>query len=206
MKKAFILVLAILFTGLFTIACESSSGENEKSSTGTRNGGEETTEIESSAELWANQIFYDLSEDVKKQIIPDFLEAAENEYFYGGLREFFMCVCIGTYNEWVIIGLGAAHDALPIPIIIDGIMVSLTHNMHCWKYNANPEKNNFYRLQEACDLGFFTLNDLQKMREEWFDGLQQAGGNNKENVLNVIKFLERREDIIYAGPDFYMKL
>ena len=102
--------------------------------------------------------FGNLSEETRKQIIQDFLAALEIEYF----GCYWMVCYIGTYNGWVVIGFGFEYEVMPDPIMIDGTRYNVpSHAMHVWKHDANPENNNFYPLEKACDLGFLTLDDLQ---------------------------------------------
>ena len=116
-------------------------------------------------EKYAYVIFNDLSEEIKKQITKDFLEAIDRGFF----NDYLMSKSFGTRNDWVVIGFGSASDVIPRPLIVDGTMYLLPlHNMHVWKHDINPEKYNFYTLQEAYDLGFLALGDLQGIIREVF--------------------------------------
>ena len=60
---------------------------------------------------------------------------------------------------------------------------------------------NWSKLQKRIELGM--LIDVEKFRRILDIHLPEK---NKENVLRAIKLLENREDILYAGPDYYMQL
>ena len=148
----FTLILTLIIAMVFFFGCAGNGG----------NGNEPRKGDGEDIEKWVYDVFIDLKGNVKKQIIVDFWEAVEKGYFNGLTGEVRLAVCFGTYNSWVVIGFSASHDGMPKTLIINGKNYILPcHGMNVWKQNANPENNNFYHLQKACDLGFLTLDDLQ---------------------------------------------
>ena len=143
----------------FFFSCAGTDGGNGSEAARIGEESDEPMKEGYSLERFVNNLFNELNEEIKEQITQDFIRFVKSGY----AKRYWMYNFAGiTCNGWIVIGEYSEWDVVPDPLIINrtAYFVPL-HNMFAWRYNANPEKNNFYPLQEACDLGFLSLDDLQ---------------------------------------------